>query len=423
MKITIPYKPRAQQALVHKELDKYRYAVLCCHRRFGKTVMVLNHLIRAALTNKNHNPRLAYIAPTYKQAKSIAWDYLKYYTKNIPGTKYNESELRCDFVNGARITLLSSENFDSIRGIYLDMVAIDEVAQVSQGLIDEGVTPALSDRKGKMFLIGTPKGMNNIFYDYYLKSQSDDKWYLYKAKASETKIVEKDELDAALAVMGEAKYQQEFECSFVGNIQGSIYGDLVDDLDDAKRIGGVPYNPAHLVNTAWDLGYTDACSIIFFQQVNHNIHIIDYYENEKEALPHYAEVLKEKEYIYGNHYAGHDVEQTDFSSGYSRREVAANYGIRFRVAPRINLEDGIHAVKMILPRCKIDSDKCSDLLIALRHYHRKYNDKERVYKIKPVHDFSSHPMDALRYLATGIQEETITNKDRQLVAEGNYRIL
>ena len=423
MKITIPYKPRAQQALVHKELDKYRYAVLCCHRRFGKTVMVLNHLIRAALTNKNHNPRLAYIAPTYKQAKSIAWDYLKYYTKNIPGTKYNESELRCDFVNGARITLLSSENFDSIRGIYLDMVAIDEVAQVSQGLIDEVVTPALSDRKGKMFLIGTPKGMNNIFYDYYLKSQSDDKLYLYKAKASETKIVEKDELDAALAVMGEAKYQQEFECSFVGNIQGSIYGDLVDDLDDAKRIGGVPYNPAHLVNTAWDLGYTDACSIIFFQQVNHNIHIIDYYENEKEALPHYAEVLKEKEYIYGNHYAGHDVEQTDFSSGYSRREVAANYGIRFRVAPRINLEDGIHAVKMILPRCKIDSDKCSDLLIALRHYHRKYNDKERVYKIKPVHDFSSHPMDALRYLATGIQEETITNKDRQLVAEGNYRIL
>ena len=385
--------------------------------------MVLNHLIRAALTNKNHNPRLAYIAPTYKQAKSIAWDYLKYYTKNIPGTKYNESELRCDFVNGARITLLSSENFDSIRGIYLDMVAIDEVAQVSQGLIDEVVTPALSDRRGKMFLIGTPKSMNNIFYDYYLKAQSDDKWFLYKAKASDTKIVEQDELDAALAIMGEAKYNQEYECSFTGNVVGSIYGDLVDDLDEAKRIGGVPYNPAHLVHTAWDLGYTDATAIIFFQLINHNIHIIDCYENEKEALPHYAEYLKEKEYIYGNHYAPHDIEQTDFSSGYTRREVANNYGIRFRVAPRIPLEDGIHAVKMILPRCKIDSDKCSDLLIALRHYHRKYNDKERVYKLKPVHDFSSHINDALRCLATGIQEETITNKDRQLVADGSYRIL
>ena len=423
MKITIPYKPRPQQALVHKELDSYRYAVLCCHRRFGKTVMVLNHLIKAALINKNHNPRLAYIAPTYKQAKSIAWDYLKFYTKSIPGTKWNESELRCDFVNGARITLLSSENFDSIRGSYLDMVAIDEVAQVSQGLIDEVIIPSLSDRRGKMFLIGTPKGMNNIFYDYYLKSQSDDKWFSYKAKASDTNIVDKEELDAALAVMGEAKYNQEFECSFIGNISGSIYGSLVDDLEEAKRIGNVPYDPAHLVNTAWDLGYTDATAIIFFQQINHNIHIIDYYENEKEALPHYAEVLKEKDYIYGNMYAPHDVEQTDFGSGHTRRETAYNYGIKFRVVNRTSLEDGIHAVKMILPRCKINSDNCSDLLIALRHYHRKYNDKERVYKIKPVHDFSSHPMDALRCLATGIEEQQLTNKNRQLVAEGDYRIL
>ena len=117
MKITIPYKPRPQQALVHQELDKYRYAVLCCHRRFGKTVMMINHLIKSAMTNKNHNPRLAYIAPTYSQNKKISWDYLKHYAKNIPGTKFNESELRADFVNGARISLLSSENFDSIRGI------------------------------------------------------------------------------------------------------------------------------------------------------------------------------------------------------------------------------------------------------------------------------------------------------------------
>ena len=105
MKIQIPYTPRKHQAYIHKQLDKHRYAVLCCHRRFGKTVMVLNHLIRAALTNTNHAPRLAYIAPTYKQAKSIAWDYLKFYTKNIPGTKWYESELRCDSVNGSRITL------------------------------------------------------------------------------------------------------------------------------------------------------------------------------------------------------------------------------------------------------------------------------------------------------------------------------
>jgi len=423
MKITIPYKPRPQQSMVHKKLDEYRYAVLCCHRRWGKSVLAINHLIKSALQNKNHNPRLAYIAPTYSQAKKIAFDYLKYYTKNIPGTKFNETELRCDLVNGARISLLSGENFNSIRGIYLDLCVIDELADIPQSLIDEVIIPSLSDRHGKLFLIGTPRGMNNILYEFYNKAQADKNWFLYKAKASETGIVDKEELDAALAIMGEGKYQQEFECSFIGNIRGSIYGDLINELEDNKRIGGVPYDPAHLVNTAWDLGYTDATAIIFFQQINHNIHIIDYYENEKEALPHYAEYLKNKDYIYGNHYAPHDIEHTDFGSGYTRREVANNLGIRFRVAPRLALEDGIHAVKMILPRCKIDSDKCSELLIALRHYHRKYNDKERVYKIKPVHDFSSHPMDALRCLATAIQQDYFTNKKRQITADNNYQIL
>ena len=423
MKIQIPYTPRKHQAYIHQELDKHRYAVLCCHRRFGKTVMVLNHLIRAALTNTNHNPRYAYIAPTYKQAKSIAWDYLKFYTKNIPGTKWNESELRCDLVNGARITLLSSENFDSIRGIYLDACAIDEVAQVSQGLIDEVIVPALSDRKGKLFLIGTPKGMNNIFYDYYQKAQSDPKWFLYKAKASETKIVDEEELSNALTVMGTAKYNQEFECSFIGNLEGSIYGDLVQELDDKGNIGAVPYDPSLPVNTAWDIGYNDSTSIIFFQLLNHQLNIIETYENDNEALPHYIKFLQDKDYIYDTHYGPHDLDVTEFSNGKTRREVASALGVRFRIAPRILLEDGIHAVKMILPRCKIDSNNCADLLIALRHYHRKFNDKERIFKSKPVHDFSSHMCDALRVLATALDENKTTNKNLQRVAESSYQII
>jgi len=117
MNVTIPYTPRKQQAFIHTELDKNRFSVLCCHRRFGKTVMLINHLIKSCMTNNNHQPRFAYIAPTYSQAKKIAWDYLKHYTKNLPNTKYNETELRADFFNGSRIQLLSSENPDSIRGI------------------------------------------------------------------------------------------------------------------------------------------------------------------------------------------------------------------------------------------------------------------------------------------------------------------
>ena len=137
MKVVIPYTPRKQQNYVHNSLEKFRYAVLCCHRRWGKTVMCINFLIKSAMTNKHYAPRYAYIAPTYSQAKKIAWDYLKYYTKSIPGTKWNESELRCDLINGARISLLSSENPDSIRGIFLDSCVIDEAANINPKLIED----------------------------------------------------------------------------------------------------------------------------------------------------------------------------------------------------------------------------------------------------------------------------------------------
>jgi len=423
MKITIPYTPRKQQAYLHNNLDKFRYSLLCCHRRFGKTVMCINHLIKSAMMNKNHNPRFAYIAPTYSQAKKIAWDYLKFYTEKIPGTKWNESELRCDLINGARITLLSSENPDSIRGIYLDGCIIDEAAMVSENLINEVITPALSDRKGYMILVGTPKGMNNIFYDYYQKAQANNNWFLYRAKASDTGIVDKEELTAALGVMGKSKYNQEFECSFIGNISGSIYGEIIATLDDKKQLCRVPLNPAYPVNTAWDLGYNDQTAIIFFQQVGGAINIIDYYENRNHAFPHYAQVLKEKDYIYENHYAPHDIEVTEFSTGKSRIEVAFQMDVPFKVAPKSAIEDGIHAVKMMLPRMWIDTDNCKKLIDALRHYHRVFNDKHRTYKIKPVHDWSSHAADAIRTLATGLNEVSYRNENRQLVAEANYKLI
>jgi hypothetical protein len=423
MKITIPYTPRKHQAYIHESIEKFRYSLLCCHRRFGKTVMCINHLIKKAMTNKHHNPRFAYIAPTYGQAKKIAFDYLKYYTKEIPGTKYNETELRCDLVNGARIMLLSSENPDSIRGIYLDGCIIDETAQINPALINEVITPALSDRKGFMILVGTPKGMANLFYDYYQKAQADPKWFLYKAKASETGIVDKEELDAALAVMGAQKYEQEFECSFIGNIQGSIYGDLMASLDDKKQITRVPIDPSYPIHVAWDLGWNDLTVLIFFQQIGHQIHIVDYYENNNQALPHYAQVIKEKDYVIGTNYGPHDLDQTEFGSGKTRREVAYQMGLRFKVAPRMAIEDGIHAVKMLLPRCLIDVDNCSKLINALRHYHRKFSDKERVYKIKPVHDWSSHAADALRTLATGLNETKIGQSTRPQQHETNYKVL
>ena len=144
MEIKIPYAPRTVQKELHDQLDKHRWAVVVMHRRAGKTVMAINHLLREAILCTKPNPRYAYIAPTYRQAKQVAWDYLKQFAVNIPMARFHETELRCDLPNGARIQLLGSENPASLRGIYLDMACLDEMADMPENLFPEVIRPALS---------------------------------------------------------------------------------------------------------------------------------------------------------------------------------------------------------------------------------------------------------------------------------------
>ena len=423
MQIRIPYTPRKFQNYLHQRIKDYRWSVLVCHRRFGKTVCMINHLLMAALTSKVSNPRYAYIAPTFKQAKSIAWDYIKQFTHKIPGVRFNETELRVDLPNKARITLLGSENCDGLRGIYLDGCVIDEYANVNDRLFPEIIRPALSDRKGFCIFIGTPQGMNNNFYELFQHAKGADDWFYFKAKASETKVVDQDELTKAKEVMGENKFKQEFECDWIANIEGSIYGKTLAKIENQRQITRVPYDPSLPVNTAWDLGVSDHSAIIFFQQLGRSINIIDYHEERGQGMPHFIELVKNKEYIYKDHFAPHDIEVTDFSNGKTRREVAYQLGIRFKVVPKIPLEDGIHATTMTLPRCWIDVDHCKKLIDALRHYHRKYLDKNRMFRSKPVHDWSSHACDALRYMSIGLTEISNRQTAPQSVADNSYRIL
>ena len=423
MQIRIPYTPRKFQNYLHQRIRDYRWSVLVCHRRFGKTVCMINHLLMAALTSKVSNPRYAYIAPTFKQAKSIAWDYIKQFTHKIPGVKFNETELRVDLPNKARITLLGSENCDGLRGIYLDGCVIDEYANVNDRLFPEIIRPALSDRNGFCIFIGTPQGMNNNFYELFQHAKGADDWFYFKAKASETKVVDQDELTKAKEVMGENKFKQEFECDWIANIEGSIYGKTLAKMENQRQITRVPYDPSLPVNTAWDLGVSDHSAIIFFQQLGRSINIIDYHEERGQGMPHFIELVKNKEYIYKDHFAPHDIEVTDFSNGKTRREVAYQLGIRFKVVPKLPLEDGIHATTMTLPRCWIDVDHCKKLIDALRHYHRKYLDKNRMFRSKPVHDWSSHACDALRYMSIGLTEISNRQTAPQVVADNSYRIL
>lgn len=390
---------------MHADFRRYRWAVLVLHRRFGKTVWGVNELIRGALTCERERPRFVYLAPLRNQAKSVAWDYLRHYTAPVPGRTVNESELRVDFPNGGRVQLFGSDNPDAMRGIYCDGVFLDEYAQMSRRTFTEVLRPALSDRLGWAIFSGTPQG-KNAFHDIYQQARSDPAWMVRVHRASETGIISAQELEDARSMMSVEEYQAEYECSFSAGIPGAYYAKLIEAAEDAtpSRITTIPIAPELPVHTAWDLGIGDSTCIWFAQQAGRELRLVDYYEASGEPLSHYARVLQERGYLYGDHIAPHDIEVRELGTGKSRKEVAAGLGIRFQVAPKLAIEDGIEAVRNLLPRCWFDAERCKVGIDALKSYRRDRNERTGEYTDRPLHDWSSHAADAMRYLAVGFRE-------------------
>jgi hypothetical protein len=392
-------------------LGTHRFGVLVCHRRFGKSVLAINHLQRAALTCKKLRPRYAYIGPTYRQAKATVWDYLKFYARPIPGHKPNESELRVDYPNGGQVRIYGGDDPDSLRGLYLDGVIPDEYGLHQSDIFSTVLRPALSDREGWGLFLGTPNGKNQ-FYDIFRHAQANPDWFWAVHKASETGILSERELAEARKVMTSDEYAQEFECSFEAAVKGAIYSAELERGRASGRVGSVPYDPVLPVDTDWDLGVGDSTAIWFSQSLRGGeIRLVDYYEASGEGLPHYAQVLTQKGYTYGQHWAPHDIAVRELGSGRSRIEAAASLGIRFNICPNIPIEDGIHAARMLFPKCWFDEQKCKAGLEALQHYRRDYNTRLNEFKATPVHDWAEHGASAFRYLA--VRQQTPKDKPKQ----------
>lgn len=369
---------------------KERFACLVAHRRFGKTVGAINDLIRIAMTCPLESPRVAYIAPYYSQAKAIAWDYAKHYTANIPGVVINVSELRIDFPNGGRLRLFGADNYDAMRGLYFDAVVLDEPADFPANAWPTVIRPALADRKGRATFIGTPKGKNE-FWQIAEHARRDADWYYGLFKASETGILDDEELSDARKLMGEDRYLQEFECSFEAALQGAYYGVEMRKATEDKRIARVPYDPALQVVTSWDLGIGDSTAIWFAQFHGAEKRIIDYYENSGVGLDHYVKVLREKGYLYDQHILPHDAQVSELGTGKTRIETLRALGLdNIAIAPKLMVDDGIQAVRMFLATCWFDEDKCERGLEALRQYQRDWDDKGKTWRGRPRHDWTSH---------------------------------
>lgn len=224
-RVIIPYTPRPCQKEMEDAEAMYRFLVAVCHRRFGKTVRGAIRLIRSALASISHNPdyRGYYIAPNQKQAKRIVWHYFKRFLSGFdPGMiDFNETELRITFSfakDSPMIYLAGSENIDSLRGVYIDDSVLDEMAswEKAEYAFYEVLYPAMSDRNGKSFIIGTVKGLD-LFYEMHQLGQDKKKypdWHTLIYPVDKTGVFTPQQIAELQRLMRPDAFAREYMCDF-----------------------------------------------------------------------------------------------------------------------------------------------------------------------------------------------------------------
>lgn len=367
----------------------------------------INDLIRRAIKEGKSDGQYAYVAPYLSQSKNIAWSYLLKFADPIIEKK-NESELWVMLINGARIRLFGADNAEALRGLFLDGIVLDEFADMRPKVWSEIIRPLLADRKGWCTFIGTPKGHNN-FWEIYKRGEQEPNWYVKVLRASQTGLLDADELADARKMMDENQYLQEFECDFESAIVGAYYGKEMRALTDEGRIRQVEHDENFKVFTAWDLGYSDSTAIWWFQVVHGEIRMLDYHASNGHDVEYYANLIisksKEYGYEYDTHWLPHDARAKTLSSNKSIIEqlsdkIPLKY---FKIVPSLSIQDGIQATRLALRRMWFDH-KCEEGIECLRQYQREWDDDKRMFKDKPRHDWTSHGADAMRMCAIAWSE-------------------
>lgn len=396
----------------------YKRFVLVWHRRAGKEKTCWNYLIMKAV----QKPGIYYyFFPHFSQGRKILWDgidkdgfrFLDHIPQSIIEGTPNATEMKIRIKSydpkirkGATsiIQIIGTNNIDSIVGTNPIGCVFSEYS-LQDPMAWQLIRPILVENGGWSIFNFTPRGGNHA-KDLYDMAHKNPEWFCQLLTVKGTGVVSDTDIQAERdAGMSEDFIQQEFYCSFTLGIEGSYYAKYLQDARLEERISKIPWDRQSRVYTAWDIGYGDSCAIIFYQLCGNEVHIIDYYENHGEGLPHYVGVLKEKSYIYDKHFAPHDIESHSFSSGLSAKEVGASLGIEFITLPtlKIRLGEGIEALRGIFPRIWIDDVKCKGLVKCLENYRKEFDQRREVYKNKPLHDKYSHGGDAARYMAIAVK--------------------
>jgi phage terminase large subunit len=420
--IILPYmfEPRDYQLPLWEAFDSgIKRFLLVWHRRAGKDKCCLNLMARAT---QERVGTYYYFLPTYSQGKKIIWDgmdfegyrFLHHFPKELIESM-NQTEMKIRMTNGSLFQIIGSDNIDSIVGTNPVGVVFSEYSLQDPQAWDF-IRPILSENRGWALFNGTPRGRVNHLHKLYEAVRNNPDWFVNVSGIDVTHALTEEQVQQEReSGMDEELIQQEFYCSFEAGMSGAYYYAQMNKMYEEGRITRVPYDPILPVDTWWDIGIGDSTSIIFTQTVRgaREIRIIDYYETSGESLHFFAKLLDEMEYVYGEHIAPHDIEVREMGTGKSRLEIARTLGLNFKVARRLPLDDGIHAVRMMLPLVWIDEKKCARLIDALLNYRKVYDLKMLEYKSRPLHDWSSHPADAMRAGAVGRRNPTLPRREQR----------
>lgn len=401
------FKPRSYQVpIMDAVLNKgYKRVVGIMPRRAGKDVCAFNIMIRAAIKKVGV---YYYIFPTFAQAKRVVWDsitnegekFLDYIPKELIRST-NSQEMKIRFHNDSLIQLVGSDNVDALVGTNPQGIVFSEYA-IQDPRAYQFLRPILVANDGWALFISTPRGKNHFFTLYEI-ARNNPEWFCLKLSVVDTAHISLHDIEKEKAegLMSDDLIQQEYFCSFDMGVEGAYYTKYIDRMRVRHQIGIVPFETGFKVHTAWDIGVRDSTAIIFYQEIGQTIRIFDCYENSKVGLDHYAKILNQKGYNYGRHFAPHDIRVREFGSGMTRWEKAKELGIKFTIAPgpsEISREDGIESVRSAFSRIWVDEVSCKPLIKAIENYRQEYDVKRKVYKDNPLHDWSSHWADALRYM-------------------------
>lgn len=436
IEIPFSWQPRNYQEPLWNFLEAGgKRAVAVWHRRAGKDLFGINW----CCTSMVQRPGLYWhLFPTYNQGRKIAWDgftktgrpFLDHFPPEIVESK-NGTDMRVTLKTGGIYQVVGTEDPDRLVGANPVGCIFSEYSLQDPRAWDI-IRPILAENDGWAIFIYTARGKNHG-HTLLEMAKKNPNWFAQVLVAGSgpectkrrdgTPVIPDSVIDEERASgMPEELIQQEYKCSFEAPIVGAYYATQMADMLTSKRICKVPWEPNLPVHTAWDLGIGDYTTIIFYQEYGFEKRIIDYYEQSGEGLPHYAKYLEKKPYAYGQHHAPWDIAVRELGTGKTRLETARALGIKFNVGKQLSVDDGIEAVRSMLPTCWIDEGNCSRLIEAARQYRKEWDEKNKCYKDKPLHDWTSHGADALRTMAWTMKRRKRDDRPPQEKADSDYNI-